>query len=789
MTAQPKKLFWRLFWVALLVVVVAAVAAPFLSAERFSARIRAGLVSSLGRDVEFREPRFILFRGPGFTVKDVVVHEDASFGIEPIAYVRSLEARVDLASLLSGRLVFSNLRLIEPSITLARNEAGVWNSQLFFRGSAASGNTRGASWPTIQVRDGRVNVKLGEWKSVYYFSEADMDVYPQSGAGAGLVLRFAGVPARTDRASQSFGTMRGRLRWLPGQGEGRLEAEAELERSSLGELMILAHGEDVGVHGAVSGNVRLAGPLSAIAIAGQLDIDSLYRWDLSPGKITGGPLRFRGMFSASDQRLELDADQTDNPNMRMALRLRVADLLGAPRWAVSLTALDMPLAPVVETVGHLGLPLSKDVVTGGNMTGVMVYSPESSLRGQFLMDAVALQLPGKVAAQLEQARVVASGAEFQLPVATMRFDNAAVLVDGDYDRGTRALNLRFNARALPIATLENALGGTIPVPLSNLVASAGEGMCSGSLHLAQTGEKPGEWSAEADVRDAKMTLEALSKPLDVSAARLSVNGSAFAVSHLEAKTGNLAVEGELSFQPGAARPYRLHLSSASVDGGELEALLAPAFRERQGFLQRTLHIGRSATPHWLDNWHAEGVLEAGTLTVNRLAFKKARIGFRWDATEFEARSVSAEVENGALTGALAIGLNDGVPRYKFTGGVDGMRWRGGKSDIDGVAEASGAGAALMKSLRIKANLRSESLDVLAGKDLRTLSARCDINWKSGKPEFRLTDMLVRLQSEELKGSGGTTKDGKLRFDLEGENAKYRIQGDPNPLKLELISNR
>jgi uncharacterized protein involved in outer membrane biogenesis len=124
MTAQRKKLLWRFFWAALLVLVVAAAAAPFLSAERFATRIRAALATSLGREVEFREPRFSLLRGPGFSLKDVVIHEDPSFGSEPVAYVRSLNARIDLGSLLSGRLAFSNLRMVEPSVNLCRNQAG-----------------------------------------------------------------------------------------------------------------------------------------------------------------------------------------------------------------------------------------------------------------------------------------------------------------------------------------------------------------------------------------------------------------------------------------------------------------------------------------------------------------------------------------------------------------------------------------------------------------------------------------------------------------------------------------
>jgi AsmA protein len=783
MTAQRKKLLWRLFWVALLGLILAGVAAPFLSAERFAAPIRGALVGSLGREVEFSQPRFDLFRGPGFSIQDVVVREDPAFGSEPIAYVRSLEARIKVSSLLAGRLEFSHLRLVEPSVNLCRNQAGVWNSQAFFRAA------RGATWPTIQIRDGRVNLRLGEWKSVYYFSQADMDLYLNSESGGSLVLRFTGVPARTDRAAQSFGAMRGRLRWLPERDEGRLEAEVELERSSVGELVMLAHGEDVGVHGAVSGKVRLAGPPSAIQIAGELNIESLYRWDLAPAKTAGWPLRFRGVLNASDQRLDLDANRLDNPDLRLELRLRVADFLAAPRWAASFTALEMPLPPVVEAIAHLGSPVPKDVVTGGKVTGVIGYSLESGFRGQLKLDAVALRLPGQAAAHIEQARLLAAGGRFEMPPAMLRFDNAAALVDGTYDRLTRALNVRFNARALPLATLKNALGATVPAPLSKLVDAAGAGLCSGTLRLAQAGEAPGEWSADADVRNAKLTLAALAEPVLVGAAHVSVAGAKFGLSQIDARIGGIELVGQVAFQPGAERRYRMHLAAPRVDAGQLEALLAPALRRPQGFLQRTLHLGRPAPPPWLEDWRAEGVIEAATLTVDRLTFQNARFGFAWDGAQLEAKSVSASFENGALSGALSIGLGEAAPRYRFSGRVEDIRWRGGTSTVEGVAEASGTGAALLGSLRLKGSWRGESLALLAEKDVRALSARCEAHWRGGAPEFRFTDLLVRFPHEEVKGHGGSTQEGKLKFDLSGDGTRYQVRGDPSPLKLELVSER
>jgi len=101
--------------------------APFQKADRYRPKIQAALEAALNRHVEIGSVRLNLFTGPGFTLKDVLIDDDPSAGIEPFAHVESLEARVKLTSLLRGRLAFSNLRLVEPSVNLFKTDAGPWN--------------------------------------------------------------------------------------------------------------------------------------------------------------------------------------------------------------------------------------------------------------------------------------------------------------------------------------------------------------------------------------------------------------------------------------------------------------------------------------------------------------------------------------------------------------------------------------------------------------------------------------------------------------------------------------
>src|SRR5665811_2277094 len=119
----------RALWLGLVILVAAGLVAPYLNADRFGDRIRRAMEQALDRKVEIAAVRFNLFRGPGFTLQGVVIHDDPAVGVEPFAYVTSIEARIRFTSLWRGRLEFSSLRLEQPSVNLVKSASGVWNFQ------------------------------------------------------------------------------------------------------------------------------------------------------------------------------------------------------------------------------------------------------------------------------------------------------------------------------------------------------------------------------------------------------------------------------------------------------------------------------------------------------------------------------------------------------------------------------------------------------------------------------------------------------------------------------------
>lgn len=302
-------------WLSIAVAVLlgAGIAAPYLSGNQFAPRIRAALESALGRKVELGPIHFSLFAGPGFSVDNVVIHENPAIGIEPIAYVGSLEAVPRITSFFAGHLEFASIRLDDASINVAKtggpSEPGRWNFEPLLNSSVMR------AIPEVHVRSGRINFKFGDTKSVFYLTNTDLDIAPPSRGAASWNVEFTGEPARTDKQAHGFGELIARGRWT-GTGAGRLDLDVRLEKSEIGEIVALLHGFDAGIHGTVAARMHLAGPLDDIRIAGNMDVVGVHRWDRMPPYGQSWPLRLAGRLNVRPR------PSRWNPARRAAKRCR-----------------------------------------------------------------------------------------------------------------------------------------------------------------------------------------------------------------------------------------------------------------------------------------------------------------------------------------------------------------------------------------------------------------------------------------------------------------------------------
>ena len=199
--------------VAFAALLVIGLIAPFVNAERFSAPIHQALESSLGRKVEFGAVHFTLFSGPGFSLENVTIGEDPRYGLEPFAYVPTLQARVRFDKLIFGNMRFASLRLVDASLNLVKRSDGTWNVVPLVERLSAPRRAPLNFFPAFVVANARIDFKLGTRKTTLYLLGTDLSIYPERSGK--LYIQFSGSPARTDRAGNGFGHLRGRTFTLP----------------------------------------------------------------------------------------------------------------------------------------------------------------------------------------------------------------------------------------------------------------------------------------------------------------------------------------------------------------------------------------------------------------------------------------------------------------------------------------------------------------------------------------------------------------------------------------------
>ncbi|MGE5570438.1 MAG: AsmA family protein [Rhodospirillales bacterium] len=774
-----KKTIWKLAGLAVALVLAIGLILPFIDAPRFRSRVRAGLEEALGRRVEVGEVHLDLFNGPGFSAENVVIHEDPRVSLEPFAYVESVEARVNFISLWAGRLEFSKLRLVNPRVNLTRPAAGGWNFGKLLPGSTEAGPAKEIRLPEFQVRGGRINFKSGNTKSIFYIIEASMDAVPPASPGGEWRLRFEGQPARTDRRALGFGVFTARGHWRPDPATGgTVDLALNLERSSLAELVRLIHGHDVGVHGQVASTARMVGPVSDVRITGRMQVSDIHRWDQLPPYSAGWAFDYAGRLDLVSQTLDLQTVQpAGEAPAPVSARLRAAGYLDRPVWAVLVSMHGLPLAPFPEIAFHMGQPLPPGLVLEGDLRGVVGYSPDKGIQGTLVSRRAEIKTPNSPVIRLENAelrfdgaQVLVSSTALRLPADGSPEDQASF--KASYTWSDQALNAVISTRSMSIpepGTSWARLLGAVP-----LVQHLREGKWWGQLTYRQQGGLSGEWSGTVQVEGTRIPLPGFGAPLEVDRARIVVKDGEASLERFSGRLGTSEIAGTYRYRPKAAHPHQFTVKADELDAADLERLLMPALRRDESFLTRALRLGRTRVPEWLAGLRAEGVLEAGRLTVARRHFPKFHARIRWEGTTVQIPEISARWSGGVVTGRLTANLRRAVPAYRLEARFRSVEWMGGDWDGRGVLQTSGTGAELLENLRAEGTFQARSVSLDPDTKFKSLSGACSLATAGGLPRIRLTDLEAITAGDAFKGRGGTGEDGRIHVELTDGHKQMRL---------------
>jgi hypothetical protein len=771
---------FRLAGIGVGLLLLLGVVAPYITADRFGDRLQGSLQRALGRRVDLKaKVRFSLLHGPAFRVdpgdgsSGVVIHEDPSLGIEPVAYVGALEVRPSLWHLLFGKFVIASIRLEDASINLTKSgpasEWGRWNFASIVNPAVMH------ELPAIHVRNGRINFKFGDDKSGFYLTEADFDISPPGAIGRGWDVSVSAKPARTDRAALGLGSFTLKGRWYVAPES--VDLNLELADTGLDELTALLRGQAGGIHGTVSSRFHLAGPVNRIGIQGRLNIEDVHRWDLLPSNSGGWPLDIRGQLDLLHQVLELQSNSARAVPLPLFVRFRASDYLSRPRWAVAVNWNRFPCDPLMQLARDMGAQLPPKLRLGGTVDGAIGYSGEGSFQGTLGFHNAAVTIPDSPPVRFADAYLVMDHGHVRLSPAEVRSgDEDRAEIDADYaiDGGTLDLSIVTDSMKVSSLRAQVALAA---VPWLEQLKT---GEWSGQLHY-HLGRAQAGWTGDLQVKDAQIDVPGFADPVQLSSAQAHIDGVNLALDRMEAQAGKMAFTGRYQYDAAAARPHRINLQADALDAADIEAEFLPALRRNTSLIARALR--RATLPDWLRGRSAEGSVAVNDLTLAGQHFQHVRGHLIWDESRLEFDGLQANVDRASVAGRLAVNLRGNRPAYKLTGRLKGLAWQSGNLDAQGTLETSGVGAQLLANLTSEGAISGAALDLGTSLTWR-MSGSFSLAWPQTTPKLRLTALNLRTGDESYTGQGGTLENGRLVLLVSNGAKEMRISGLPGKLRVD-----
>ena len=774
----------RLILIAVLVVVAAGLAAPFLSADRFRPRIQAALEASLRRRVQIGEMHLNLFTGPGFTLDRVLIGDDPAAGIEPFANVESMRARLKLSSLLAGRLAFSSVHLEAPSINLVKMASGGWNIQPWLEHRPQGGGGARREVPDIQISGGRLNFKFGDTKSVFYISDADVDVYPNERGE--IVIRFSGAPGRNDRASTAYGQIsaRGLLTNGPG-GEDQLNMGLRLERTAISDAVQLLNGSDFGVHGFAIADAKVTGPLSKLDITGNLNINDVHRWDLMPSQAEGWTIPYHGTLNLDAHQLDMETVAPDTKAAPVSIRFHLADYLSAPKWAVAVLFREMPAASVVETARHMGAPFPPGVQVDGKLNGGLSYTSAQGLQGGMAVANALLKLPGGGSAECSDAHVTLANNELALAPVTVQLEHGQTAeLEGRYALDSSHAVFRVATRDLSSEWMQSSVGQVIGAASIPVFTAIKQGSWKGWITFDRKPDRPETWSGEYQLQDASLDVPGLASPIHLDTASVKMNDGQVVIARIRGQAGKIDWEGDYRYDPVAGRPHRLRIQVEEAQLGDLEKLMLPTLRRDESFFSRAFRRESSPLPKWLAEREVDASIQIGSLLVGDTSLGRVQTHVLWDGPSIALTNLDCRLDRMRATGKVALDVSKPLPVYRLTGGVESLDYRSGELDIEGDLETRGVGADLLLNLRSQGTFAGRDITLNSDTVMQEIAGKYRIAPSAGIPRLSLSNVEVTSGPDTLTGQGSSLPDGRLVLDMISGRRPVKLTGTLLPMHLD-----
>jgi hypothetical protein len=577
----------------------------FLSAERYRRRLEAALERKLMRPVAFSALSYRLLPRPGFSIYNVVVKDDPSFGAEPFARVARIDCDLRWRSLWRSKLEFAALHLARPTFNVVRRAKGEWNVETLLpqlAGVASPGNpvaqqasprySAVVSPPDdpqrgdidLEAEDAHLNFKIG----------TDKKPFAVTGVAARLrierdrrLIRFklAGNPVRTDVVFATPGTLELSGEWTPGKDfDGPLEATLSTRGSLLYNWAPLLTGHNPEIYGVLDFDARLTGSLRSLKIEGRGRLDGLHRWEsLPPSNSMAVLVAVRGGFDRTRGRAEFESLDASFAGSRLHLTGSVENIPTSPEVDL-VVALERSRLEDLLALGHRLSGLSSSLGASGRVDGlVTIQGPWNARRyGGFAGAHNVLLHTSSGAFPVSDLNVTFENQEIRLAAAQITLTPLLELSvegllgsSGPAEKGRPQVgfptyDLLISAKMAPLHDLVRFARGLGVRAVQDIEA---EGAATARLHLSGTAWPPAApaLAGDAELRRVHLSVPGVTEPISLVEARVQVNGDHIVADRLVGAIGASVFTGRLEHQGGRSQPwmFSLRANQVSLEEGSL----------------------------------------------------------------------------------------------------------------------------------------------------------------------------------------------------------------------------
>jgi len=675
-------------------------------------RIAASIGSALSRRVELQNVRLRFLPRPGFELDGLVIYDDPSFSAEPMVRADEVSARIRLSSLLRGRLEIATLSAAEPSINLVRDLRGRWNLSTLLERSAqipAAPTSKRVleprpAFPYLEATGARINFKIGQEKTPFALSNADVALWQESDNSWGA--RLAAQPVRTEFNLTDTGLVRVNATWqrAPQLSQTPFSATISWQKGQLGQITKLFTGRDRGWRGAVTLNVNLSGTPQAMLLRSQVAIDDFRRYDISSSNLHLAT-QCSARYNAEDRVLSDLLCESPVGTGFARVRGKVGPFTPEVGYDLTFAAEKLPLSQAFRLVRESKQALPADLAATGNLDGDFhvrrvpgepaqvdgrgsLYDARLASNGDknpILLGHVPLALVGAARPARKKADAENAPPEtslklgpFPLIIGTPQPAKSALAAEsasaaptafGWLSRSGYRLSLRGDTTLKNTFRLAKAFG----IPSYHPAAQG-----SAHLDLSISGNWQGFAAPEVlgniELKNVRAEMRGFNQPVQIASASMALTTEAITLQPISAQTGSTHWSGTVSKARHCPAPpclFQFKLGADQLSASEVAEWFT-AHPKKRPWYELLSSKDQSDGPSPLTTIEARGNLRVGRVELQRMIATQLSAQMELDQAKLTLSSLRAQLLQGTHLGRWIVDFSHPPLRYQASGSLQNI---------------------------------------------------------------------------------------------------------------------